>query len=101
LNVSDCINDVGFGFGKTIDQNYDLLRNLQTFKIIGLSLSMALSRKTMFWKLLNTSPERSTLCYTGRPNLYALLQGVNNITCTHDVKATKDIIKIIEKIKEN
>lgn len=99
LNVSDVLIDVGFGFGKTIDQNYDLLRNLQTFKLLDCPLVLALSRKTMFWKLLNTSPEEA-LYATLAAESYALLQGVN-ILRVHDVKATKDIIKIIEKIKEN
>lgn len=99
LNVSDVLIDVGFGFGKTIDQNYDLLRNLQTFKLLDCPLVLALSRKTMFWKLLNTTPEEA-LYATLAAESYALLQGVN-ILRVHDVKATKDIIKIIEKIKEN
>lgn len=99
LNVSDVLIDVGFGFGKTIDQNYDLLRNLQTFQLLDCPLVLALSRKTMFWKLLNTSPEEA-LYATLAAESYALLQGVN-ILRVHDVKATKDIIKIIEKIKEN
>lgn len=99
LNVSDVLIDVGFGFGKTIDQNYDLLRNLQTFKLLDCPLVLALSRKTMFWKLLNTSPEEA-LYATLAAESYALLQGVN-ILRVHDVKATKDTIKIIEKIKEN
>lgn len=99
LNVSDVLIDVGFGFGKTIDQNYDLLRNLQTFQLLDCPLVLALSRKTMFWKLLNTTPEEA-LYATLAAESYALLQGVN-ILRVHDVKATKDIIKIIEKIKEN
>ena len=99
LNVSDVLIDVGFGFGKTIDQNYDLLRNLQTFQLLDCPLVLALSRKTMFWKLLNTSPEEA-LYATLAAESYALLQGVN-ILRVHDVKATKDIIKIIKKIKEN
>lgn len=99
LNVSDVLIDVGFGFGKTIDQNYDLLRNLQTFKLLDCPLVLALSRKTMFWKLLNTTPEEALYASLAAES-YALLQGVN-ILRVHDVKATKDIIKIIEKIKEN
>ena len=59
LNVSDVLIDVGFGFGKTIDQNYDLLRNLQTFQLLDCPLVLALSRKTMFWKTLKHLPEES------------------------------------------
>lgn len=99
LNISDVLIDVGFGFGKTIDQNYELLRNLQTFKLLDCPLVLALSRKTMFWKLLNTTPDE-TLYATLAAESYALLQGVN-ILRVHDVKATKDTIKIIEKIKES
>jgi len=76
-----------------------LLRNLQTFQLLDCPLVLALSRKTMFWKLLNTSPEEA-LYATLAAESYALLQGVN-ILRVHDVKATKDIIKIIKKIKEN
>ena len=97
LNVSDVWIDVGFGFGKTIDQNYELLRNIKTFSLLDCPIVLALSRKTMFWKYLNISPEEA-LYATLAAESYALMQGIQ-IVRVHDVKAAKQTIQIIEKIK--
>jgi dihydropteroate synthase len=98
LNVSDVIIDVGFGFGKTIDQNYELLRNIDTFKMLDCPVLVAVSRKSMFWKLLNITPQEalnaSTVAHT-----YALLHHAN-ILRVHDVKAAKEAITIVDKILE-
>ncbi|MBP7102127.1 MAG: dihydropteroate synthase [Bacteroidales bacterium] len=96
LNVSDVIIDVGFGFGKTIEQNYELLHNIETFKMLDCPLLVAVSRKSMFWKLLHITPQEalnaSTVAHT-----YALLHHAN-ILRVHDVKAAKEAITIVDKI---
>ncbi len=97
LNVSDVIVDVGFGFGKTIEQNYELLRNIAIFKILDCPLLIALSRKTMFWKFLKTTPNQA-LNATTVAHTYALLQGANLLR-VHDVKEAKEAIEIVNKLK--
>ncbi|HON21190.1 MAG TPA: dihydropteroate synthase, partial [Bacteroidales bacterium] len=97
LNVTDVIIDVGFGFGKTIDQNYELLRNIAVFKTLDCPLLVALSRKTMFWKFLEITPAEA-LNATTIAHTYALLQGINLLR-VHDVKAAKEAIKIVNKLK--
>ncbi len=96
LNVSDVIIDVGFGFGKTIEQNYELLRHIETFKMLDCPVLVAVSRKSMFWKLLHITPQEalnaSTVAHT-----YALLHQAN-ILRVHDVKAAKEAITIVDKI---
>lgn len=96
LNVSDVIIDVGFGFGKTIDQNYELLRNIKRFQFLDCPLLIGVSRKSMFWKLLETTPDEalnaSTVAHT-----YALLHGAN-ILRAHDVKEAKEAIQIVNKL---
>ncbi len=96
LNVSDEIIDVGFGFGKTIDQNYELLRNIERFQFLDCPVLIGVSRKSMFWKLLETTPDEalnaSTVAHT-----YALLHGAN-ILRVHDVKEAKEVIQIINKL---
>ncbi|MGI6292200.1 MAG: dihydropteroate synthase [Bacteroidales bacterium] len=97
LNVTDVIIDVGFGFGKTIDQNYELLRNIAVFKTLDCPLLVALSRKTMFWKFLEITPAEA-LNATTIAHTYALLQGIHLLR-VHDVKAAKEAIKIVNKLK--
>lgn len=96
LNVSDVIIDVGFGFGKTIDQNYELLRNIERFQFLDCPILIGVSRKYMFWKLLETTPDEalnaSTVAHT-----YALLHGAN-ILRVHDVKEAKEAIQIVNKL---
>ncbi len=94
LKVNDIIIDIGFGFGKTIDHNYRLLKNLDLFKTLELPILTGLSRKSMLYKLLETTPENA-LNATTSANTIALLNGTN-ILRVHDVKEAIETIKIVE-----
>ena len=97
-NISDIIIDPGFGFGKTIDQNYQLLTGLDTFKILEFPVLVGLSRKSMIYKQLDTSPENA-LTGTIALNLIALQKGAM-ILRVHDVLEAKHTIDIYKKIQE-
>ena len=84
LGVNDIILDPGFGFGKTIDHNYEILDRLEEFNVLNLPLLAGLSRKSMIYKKLNITPEES-LPETIRLNKIALQKGAN-ILRVHDVK---------------
>jgi len=95
LGVNDLILDVGFGFSKTTDQNYDLLNNLNLFKNLELPILTGISRKSMLYGYLDiTSAE--ALNATTVANTIALIQGAN-ILRVHDVKEAIETIKIVEK----
>lgn len=97
LGVNDIILDVGFGFSKTMDQNYELLQKLNVFTNFDLPILSGLSRKSMLYKLLHISSEEA-LNATTSGNTIALLQG-SNILRVHDVKEAMEAIKIVEKTK--
>lgn len=99
LGVNDIIIDPGFGFSKTLDQNYELMANLKYFDIFELPVLVGISRKTMIYKLLNTTPEES-LNGTTALNMFALQSGAN-ILRVHDVKEAVECVKIFEKIESN
>lgn len=96
LNVKDIIIDPGFGFGKTIEHNYTILKNLEVFKLLELPLLVGLSRKSMIYKPLNTKPERA-LNGTTILNTCAVLKGAS-ILRVHDVKEAVETIKLAELI---
>lgn len=93
LGVKDIIIDPGFGFAKTIQQNFDVLNNLDYFKILGMPIMTGLSRKSMIWKTLQTNPE-AALNGTSALNTIALLKGAN-ILRVHDVKEAVDVVKLV------
>ena len=93
LGIKDIIVDVGFGFGKTLEHNYELLKNLSIFHALNCPILVGVSRKGMIWKALGTSPEKA-LTGTIAANTIALLQGAH-ILRVHDVKEAKEAIKII------
>lgn len=97
LGVNDVILDPGFGFSKTLTQNYELMRHLGDFRIFGLPLLVGVSRKSMIYKLLETTPEES-LNGTTVLHTYALLQGAD-ILRVHDVRAAKEAIRIVQQLK--
>lgn len=97
LGVNDVILDPGFGFSKTLDQNYELMRHLGDFRIFGLPLLVGVSRKSMIYKLLETTPEES-LNGTTALHAYALLHGAD-ILRVHDVRAAKEAIRIVQQLK--
>ncbi len=96
--VKDVILDPGFGFGKTIDDNYDLLNRLDAFKVFQLPVLVGVSRKSMLHKLLEIDPENS-LPATITANTLALMGGAD-ILRVHDVKEAVHAVKIFKKIKD-
>lgn len=97
LGVKDIIIDPGFGFGKTLEHNYELMNHLEEFKLFGLPLLVGISRKSMIYKLLGTTPEEA-LNGTTVLNTIALQKGAH-ILRVHDVKAAVEAVKIVEKMK--
>ena len=98
LGVKDIILDPGFGFGKTLEHNYQLMNHLEEFSTFELPLLVGISRKSMIYKLLGTSPEEA-LNGTTALNTISLLKGAN-ILRVHDVKAAVEAVNIIEKMKQ-
>ena len=97
LGVNDVILDPGFGFAKTLEQNYELMRSLAEFSLhFETPLLVGISRKSMIYKLLNTTPENS-LNGTTVLNTYALLNGAD-ILRVHDVKAAAEAIEIVKQL---
>jgi len=96
LGVNDLIVDPGFGFAKNLDQNYELLANLEHLKSIGHPVLVALSRKSMIYKLLETDSENA-LNGTTVANTIALMKGAN-ILRVHDVKEAIETLKIVNQI---
>jgi dihydropteroate synthase len=94
-NINDVIVDVGFGFGKTIQHNFQLLKNLPVFKMLGKPIMAGLSRKSTIYKTLHITAEES-LNGTTALNTIALLNGAN-ILRVHDVKEAVQVIELIEK----
>ena len=96
LGVKDIIIDPGFGFAKTIDQNFELLANLDYLKILDKPILAGLSRKSMIWKTLGISAEDS-LNGTTALNMAALLKGAS-ILRVHDVKQAIEAITLYRKL---
>jgi len=99
LGVNDIITDVGFGFGKTLEHNYQLLHNLQLFQNIDVPTLAGISRKSMLYKPLEINPD-SALNASTSANTIALLNGAN-ILRVHDVKEAMECIKIVDLLKNN
>lgn len=98
LNVSDIIIDPGFGFSKTVAQNFELLRELDIFKkIIDLPILVGVSRKSMIWRTLNITASEA-LNGTTALNMIALEKG-SNILRVHDVKEAKETIALFKALK--
>ncbi len=94
LEVKDIILDPGFGFGKSIDDNYQLLSEMDKLKVLELPLLVGVSRKRMIWQKLNVSIDES-LNGTTVVDTIALMKGAN-ILRVHDVKAASQAVKIVE-----
>jgi len=97
LNVNDIIIDVGFGFGKTQNQNYELLKNLSLFTNLEVPILTGVSRKSMLYKLIETTSEEA-LNATTVANTIALMNGTN-ILRVHDVKEANEAIKIVNELQ--
>ncbi|KAA6342020.1 Dihydropteroate synthase [termite gut metagenome] len=96
IGVKDIILDPGFGFGKTIEHNYELMHHLEDFKIFELPILVGVSRKSMITHLLNITPQEA-LNGTVVLNTVSLMKGAHIIR-VHDVKETIESVKIIRKI---
>ncbi len=97
INEKHLIIDPGFGFGKTLEHNLTILRNLSAFKEFGLKILVSLSRKSMFDKILGGRDVNDRIIASTIANKIAIDNGANIIR-THDVQATTDMLKIINKI---
>ncbi|HEX7585995.1 MAG TPA: dihydropteroate synthase [Prolixibacteraceae bacterium] len=95
--VKDVIIDPGFGFGKTLDHNYELLNRLDSFKVFQLPLMVGVSRKSMIYKLLGTNPEEA-LNGTSIVNTLALMGGAD-ILRVHDVREAVEAVRILNMIR--
>lgn len=85
VNAHQILIDPGFGFGKTLEQNYFIMKNLEAFHVFELPLFVGISRKSMIYKLLGTSPQEA-LNGTTALNTFALMHGAK-VLRVHDVKA--------------
>jgi dihydropteroate synthase len=97
LGVKDIIIDPGFGFGKTLEHNYELMNHLEEFALFELPLLVGVSRKSMIYKHLGITPEEA-LNGTTTLNTIALLKGAN-ILRVHDVRQAMESIKIVQKMR--
>ena len=96
LRINDLIIDPGFGFSKTLAQNYELMQQLALFKALECPILVGISRKSMIYKLLDTTPE-TALNGTTVLNTFALLHGAD-ILRVHDVKEAVECVKIVGEL---
>lgn len=94
--VTDLAIDPGFGFAKNVEQNFQMLRNLEAFGMIGKPLLVGVSRKSMIWRTLEIKPEEA-LNGTTALNMVALMKGAD-ILRVHDVKEAVECVKLYRRI---
>lgn len=97
LGVKDIILDPGFGFGKTMEHNYELLSHLEEFRLFELPLLAGVSRKSMIYKLLGSTPQKA-LNGTTVLDTICLLKGAD-ILRVHDVREAVETVKIVEAMR--
>jgi dihydropteroate synthase len=97
LSVNQVILDPGFGFGKTVDHNFELMRHLDKFTELGCPILVGISRKSIVNKLLNIS-SKDSVNGTSVLNTIALQNGARIIR-VHDVKEAREVITILNKMK--
>ncbi len=95
--IDDIIIDPGFGFAKTLEQNYEVMQKMELFKMIDLPILAGVSRKSMIYKLLGITPQEA-LNGTTVLNTVALVKGAT-ILRVHDVKEAVETIKIIKNLE--
>ena len=95
LGQKDIVLDPGYGFAKTIDHNYELLRHQEMLEVFELPLLVGVSRKSMIYRFLGSSPEEA-LNGTTVLNTLALQKGAN-ILRVHDVKEAVEVVRLVEK----
>ena len=96
LGLNDIVIDPGFGFGKTLEQNYMLLGQLDSFRMLELPLMAGISRKSMIYKLLDSEPD-DALNGTTAAHMALLLKGARLLR-VHDVQAAVETVKIFQQI---
>ena len=96
FGVKDIILDPGFGFGKTVAQNYEVMSQLERLLVMDLPLLVGISRKSMIFKLLGLTPDES-LNGTSVLNTIALMKGAS-ILRVHDVKEAVECVRIVESL---
>ena len=96
LGVRDIVLDPGFGFGKTLEDNYRLMNRLQELAVLGLPMLVGVSRKSMIWRLLDCTPQ-DALGGTTALNMLALSKGAS-ILRVHDVRAAVETVKIWNEV---
>lgn len=94
--LNDIIIDPGFGFGKNMDHNYELLTSLEVFRIFEIPVLVGISRKSMIYKKLKVNPDKA-LNGTTALHMYSLHKGAN-ILRVHDVKEAKEVTDLYEKL---
>lgn len=99
LGINDIIIDPGFGFAKTLEQNYEVLQKLELFQMLEVPLLSAVSRKSMIYKLLETSPQEA-LNGTTFLNTVSLMKGAK-ILRVHDVKEAVECVKLFEVLQQS
>lgn len=99
LGIKDIVLDVGFGFGKTVQHNYQILKNLHVFKILEYPILAGISRKSMIHKVLDITPKEA-LNGTTALHMVALQQGAK-ILRVHDVKEAVEVVKLFNVLVEN
>lgn len=99
LGAKDIILDPGFGFGKTLDDNYELMAHLEEFSIFELPLLVGVSRKSMIYRLFDITPEEA-LNGTSILNTVALMKGAD-ILRVHDVREAVEAVKITGKLHKS
>ena len=97
-NINDLIIDPGLGFAKTIAQNFHLLYHLEAFKLLDLPVLIGLSRKSMIYKTLNTTPENA-LNGSSALHMAALERGAHLLR-VHDVKEAQECIKLYTQLRD-
>lgn len=97
FGISDIIIDPGFGFAKTLEQNYEVLHKMELFEMLELPILVGVSRKSMIYKVLENSPQEA-LNGTSVLNTIALQKGAK-ILRVHDVKEAVECIKLVSKLK--
>ena len=95
----DIIIDPGFGFGKTVEQNYAVLRQIEKLQVLRLPVLVGVSRKSMIWKTLDVTPEEA-LNGTTAPNMVALEKGAA-ILRVHDVKEAVETVKLYINLRNS
>lgn len=99
LGIKDIVIDPGFGFGKTLENNYTVLSELENFKIFPYPLMVGVSRKSMIYRTLNLTPEEA-LNGTSALHMAALMKGAD-ILRVHDVKEAKQVVSLYVTMTEN